>query len=338
MKMLFTHRPGGAYGVISESWINAAKDMGIETARLDEKTGQDADAAHNAFKGFKPDVYVGCSGHRQCIPLQRDRAGGKIAIHVNPMPVSGNSTVDEPQNTIQWTLWQKPDVVFGYGFEHDAQWWAGWTKNHGLPFVPMATAGDITLYKPDYGVAGSIPSVYVGGYWPYKAKSIDKYLLPIAGRVKLDLYGWGSWPIKSQSIADGEIPSALARAKVGPCISEPHTHSVGIDLPERVFKVILSGAIPVHDPALNVRLALPSIPVATDPASYGALCEQYIAMDEQARRRISIRLITELIERGHTYHHRVANLLAKLGFGEYVHKAKERCDAFLRDVKSSYRS
>ena len=216
MKMLFTHRPGGAYGVISESWMNAARSMGIEVARLDEQLGRDHTEASKAWDAFKPDVYIGCSGHRQCIPPVKYRGSTKVAIHVNPMPNVGDSTVNESQDAINWILWQKPDAIFGYGFEYDAHWWAGWTTRHKLSFVPMATAGDITLYKPDYSVAGTEQIVYVGGYWHYKAKSIDKYLLPVDRRIKIDLYGWGDWPIKSKSITDEQIPGVLARAKVGP--------------------------------------------------------------------------------------------------------------------------
>jgi Glycosyl transferases group 1 len=322
VKVLFTHRPGGAYGVISESWINACRDMGIEARRWDGRA--------ESWRAFDPDVYVGCSGHPQPIPPPGPARRARVALHVNPLPGGGATTpVDEPGAPIAWVKAQAPDAVFGYGHEHDRGWWAGWPAVASCPFVPMATAGDLTLFRPRPAVAGTVKAVYVGGYWPYKARSIDRYLLPAVERFGLHLYGWGDWPRAVGAISDDELPEVLARARLGPCVSEPHTQAIGIDLPERVFKVILAGAIPLHEPAAGVARALPSLPVAASPEEYLALGERLLALDESARRALSRRLIAEVLD-GHTYHHRIAGLLAVLGFPGYERAAARACADYAR--------
>ena len=112
-------------------------------------------------------------------------------------------------------------------------------------------------------------------------------------------------------------------------MSEPHTHAIGIDLPERVFKVILAGAIALHDPAANVARVLPSLPVAASPEAYLALGGRLLALDEPARRALSRRLVAEVLA-GHTYHHRMAGLLAALGFPAYHRAAKRACADYAR--------
>ena len=318
MRLLLTHKPGGAYGIISESWANAAKDMGITVVRWNGDI-------HSWFS-FKPDVYIGCSGHRQPIPVNH---GAKIAIHVNP--IDKKCGFDDSSEAAEWVVRHKPDVVFGYALPCDAHWWDRWTGRYNIPFVPMATAGDITLYKPDYAIPDSIDLAYVGGYWPYKAKSIDKFLIPAIKQFNSQVYGWGSWPVAAGQIEDSQIPVLLNKAKVGPCISEPHTHSLGFDLPERVFKVILSGAIPVHDPALNINKIVDGIPSAKSPDDFVHLCRVWIEAQETVRKKLSFKLVKSLVENGHTYHHRLANLLRSLGF-EYVNIAKEKCDAYLSSI------
>lgn len=319
MKLLLTHKPGGAYGIISESWANSARDMGIEVARWNGDI-------HSWFS-FKPDVYIGCSGHRQEIPPNH---GAKIAIHVNP--AEKNCGFDDSTDAINWVTKHKPNVVFGYALPCDAHWWSQWVNKYGIPFVPMATAGDITLYKPDYSIPDSIDAAYVGGYWPYKAKSIDKFLLPVAKQFNMQVYGWGDWPIPAGKIEDNQISAVLNKAKIGPCISEPHTHSLGFDLPERVFKVILSGAIPIHDSALNINMIVDGIPTAKTPQDFMYLCQTWIENQEFVRKSISYKLVRGLIENGHTYHHRLANLLNHLGF-DYVNIAKEKCNAYFSSIK-----
>jgi len=306
VKIFLTHRPGGAYAYISDGWLNALRDRGHEVRRWDGNP--------LTWKAFRPDLYVGCSGHRQ--PLPPDRGDCKVAIHVNPYGPVHIRNINESQEAIAWVLSCRPDAVFGYGKEADRLLWSYWTERHGVPWMPMPTAGDATLYR-DLASDRTLDLAYVGGYWPYKGQSLGKFLLPVLRdhRLTVRVHGWGEWPDEpwySRDIDDRGVVALYNAARVAPCVSEPHTQQYGFDVPERVFKAALCGALPVHDPVPDLKSLIPGLPVAQNPQNYLDLCHHYARHDEE-RLQVLERVRREVLGQ-HTYHHRMASLLAVLGF------------------------
>lgn len=309
MRVLFCHRVGGAWSFITDGMINALRDIGCITDRWDGR--------RSSWDLFSPDLYIGCTGHRQDIPADHKC---KIALHANPyckQKIEPN--INESQGAIDWAISMHPDVVFGYGHETDRQYWSLWDKI-GIPWVPMATAGDATIFKMSNGTHDKFDVGYVGGRWPYKAKSIDAYLLPVLRDKAIirKVYGWGTWPenLCAGPIEDNDVPILLANCKVAPCISEPHTIRYGIDLPERVFKAILSGAVAVHDPAFNISRYLPKSAIwAETPSGYHAKIKDLLRLSDSDLKEIA-RMQRQDVLLAHTYHHRMATLMAVLGFND----------------------
>lgn len=309
MKVLICHRPGGAFAYISDAWISALSMVpDIQVQRWDGKP--------ESWNSFKPDLYMGCSGHRQPIPGKSKRDGCKIAIHVNPYgPTQVQPNINEQPEAIKWVKNQEPDAVYGYGLEKDRPYWSWWDRD-GITWVPMACAGDATQFNPLNGNHEK-DVVYLGGRWDYKAKSIDPYLLPVLRDRHLShtLHGWGKWPsdLAVTQATDPQVPGILASAKVGPCIAEPHTIRYGIDIPERVFKIALSGTIAVHDPAAHLQKVLESVPVANSPADYHDKIRSIAAKNPEALVTKARKQYKEVFG-AHTYHHRLAGLFKALGF------------------------
>jgi len=308
MNILLPKHVGGAFGYITEGWLNALVDAGHNVKRYDDNI--------QSWLEFKPDLYCGCSGHKQTIPANRGKC--LVAIHVNPY---GTNDIDknilEPKQTVNWVLSQKPNVVFGYGLQQDRLFWAGW-EQAGIKWVPMPTAGDAVVYN-NSNINKIVDYVYVGGRWSYKSTSIDKFLLPVVNNKKLNgsVYGWGDWssPWPShfvEGIDDKDVPARLSQAKVGPCISEPHTQRSGIDLPERVFKVVLSGAVAVHDTVAGFDRYCKSVLSADSPDQYVNEIRRICDMDDSARSALSKRQRLEVLN-NHTYHHRMSTLFDALG-------------------------
>jgi hypothetical protein len=186
MRVLLVHRPGGAFGYITDGWINALRDKGHRVQRWDGN--------ENSWHDFGPDLYIGCSGHKQPIPPRRNC---KIAIHVNPYGPVAIEGINESEANIRWTINQRPDAVFGYGQEEDRLLWSYWTQRHGCRWVPMPTAGDRTVFKQSLDDSQKLYDVvYLGGRWPYKGLTIDSFLLPVLRHqdISFKLYGWGDWP------------------------------------------------------------------------------------------------------------------------------------------------
>lgn len=310
MKILICHRPDGAFGYISDGWRNALHDKGHTVRRWDGST--------ESWREFGPDIYIGCSGHKQ--PIPKPRGDCKIAIHVNPCGPVEIDGISESAENVAWVVDQKPDVVFGYGHDNDGLLWSGWTSEYGIKWIPMPCAADKVMFKQVNTIENrNIDLVYLGGRWKYKARTIDAYLLPVLRDAKLQkrkiaVRGWGEWP---DGTCDGILASDQANAfinsgKIGPCISELHTHQFGIDIPERAFKVALCGVLVIHDAVMHIRQMIPSAVVSANPKHFYDMCMHYMKNDEE-RIELAKKQQMEVIS-NHTYHHRMSRLLGELGF------------------------
>lgn len=311
MRILTTHKVGGAFGFITESWINALKDKGHVVERWN--------GIAKSWFDFNPDLYIACSGHKQPIPSNHS---AKIAVHVNPYGPIDVKGINESQQAIDWVKSIRPDVVFGYGFDEDRVYWQYWQEKLGIKWCPMPTAGDKTIFKTTKLLTHRTNDlIYVGGRWSYKVVNIDAYLTPAIKHIqengyKAEIYGWGDWlPGQSRGITpDENVPVVFNNAKIGPCISEPHTQSHGFDLPERFFKVALCGLLPIHDPVPTLRKLFPDLPMARDPGEYAELCCHYLRKEKE-RLDLSIKIYKQVIE-NHTYHNRLSRLFKELGFDQ----------------------
>ncbi len=306
MNILICHRPEGAFGFISDGWINALRDAGLNAIRWD--------GMPSTWFKFQPDLYIGCSGHKQPLPSRFNRKHTKVAIHVNPHgPVDIKPSINESKNTVTWVQSVDPDIVFGYGFEKDRNYWSAWPKTISCNWTPLPTAGDATYYtQADALKKHNI--AYVGGYWPYKSQNIDAFLVPVIKRMKCEVKGWGKWPVlKVRECTTSDKLSLLQSTRIGPCIVEPHTTTYGIDLPERVFKVILCGAIAVHDKVIDGSKILKSVKWCDNASAYLNEINNVLKMDASAQYEIWLSQFQEVIA-NHTYHHRMAHLLSVLGF------------------------
>lgn len=321
-RILIVNRPGGAFGYITDSWINALRDKGHTVQRWD--------GLEESWYNFQPDLYIGCSGHKQPIPANRS---AKVAIHVNPYGPVNIDGINEQDATIKWVVNQKPDVVFGYGTEEDRLLWSHWVLKKGIKWAPMPVAGDKTLYKPALQEDKKIDIVYLGGRWAYKGITIDKYLVPLyrqclAGakdykrNITFKLHGWGEWPkeFNIDILGEDQVTPFLGSGKVGPCISERHTHEYNIDIPERAFKIALCNTLVIHDTVPAIRRMIPSAIVANSPENFHALCLHY-SCDANKDERIALTGAQRAeVLKAHTYHHRMATLFREIGWDSEADK------------------
>lgn len=307
MRILTTQRVGGAFGYITDSWISALRDMGHVAERWD---GLEA-----SWHQFGPDLYVGCSGHKQPIPA--NRGDTKVAIHVNPYGQASIKGIDESKESIDWVAKQKPNVVFGYGQDRDRAYWSRWESVLGIKWVPLPTAGDKLLFRLTTSIVDRpYDIVYLGGRWPYKGKIIDKFLLPVlmSPAIKSKLHGWGDWPpgLSAGILPEDKPCEFLNSGKVGPCISEQHTCEYGIDIPERAFKVALCGTLVVHDNTEAIKFLIPSALIARTPEQYYDLCYYYSRPENIDQLTTIVSKQRQEVLDNHTYHHRMATLINSL--------------------------
>jgi len=310
MRVFICQRAGKAFGYITDGWINCLRDKGHIAQRWD---GQ-----QSSWDTFDPDLYIGSTGHKQPIPNTR-RA--KVALHVNswgPVEIdTGNESkenISESPENIAWAFAQKPDVVLGYGFPQDQELWSNWTKKAGIPWVPMPTAGDKTIFQRQEGFR-PYDFVYLGGRWTYKSHTLDQYLLPLLQlRLAYEIRGWGNWPpnISVRELPDHQSCQFLNSGNIGPCVSEKHTHQFGIDIPERCWKVALCGTLVLHDPVPRMEAIFPDAVIASDPHDYIEKCVYYARHNDERIQLIEKQ--RQFVLNNHTYHHRISGLLSATDF------------------------
>lgn len=304
MNILMVHRPDGAFGYITDGLFNAIRDKGHKVQRWDGNI--------RTWQEFDPDLYIGCSSHKQPIPNKKKC---KIAIHVNPYGPVDMGGLNESQENIRWTLAQNPDAVFGYGTNEDRIYWSYWQQKHNIPWVPMPTAADATIFKKLDNVQRVHDFVYLGGRWAYKAKTIDQYLIPLLknNNRSYKLHGWGDWPndLCSGRLPEDKVCEFFNSGKIAPCISEMHTHQYGIDIPERAFKTALCGLLVVHDCTVAIKRMIPSALISSSPADFINVCEHYLNNPSE-REALADRQRLEVLAH-HTYHSRIETLLQALG-------------------------
>lgn len=327
LNILCCNPDGGAFLYITRGWEDAFRSLGHSFLRWNGSGEQ--------FRQFKPDIYLGCSGWRQIVPpWAKQEFGTKIGIHVNPWgstvlkALPGEPDINESLDARKWTIAQKPDFLYCYGFSADiAHMWDQWTIQYGVPVIPMPTAGNSIIHQPAAISPNHVCDVgFIGGKWPYKSMNIDKFLVPVLKEFKSIIYGWGGWqgfPQWRGPGADGDVNTLFSSAKVCPSIVEPHTTRYGIDIPERMFKVALGGGFTICDPVANLGrvVNLDNFPMADSIRNYRDLVHHYIINDDFRNQRKKLQRIEILTN--HTYLNRIQNVLRVCGYPGQAEQAQQ---------------
>jgi hypothetical protein len=329
LNILCCNPDGGAFLYITRGWEDAFKALGHRFLRWDGSDKQ--------LEAFQPNIYLGCSGWRQNFPnWAKDAYGTKVAIHVNPwgktvlQAQKGEPNINETKKAIEWVEKQNPDFLYCYGVEEDiGHMWNKWEDNIA-GVIPVPCAGNAVAHRPVTPDPKFFCEVgFIGGFWPYKALNLRKYLVPVLDKTKAKVYGWGGWkhPKYLGQIKDEDVNKLFSSAMVCPSMVEPHTSRYGIDIPERMFKIPLAGGFTICDPCEGLdRYVNPEIfPIAKDVDDYARLINYYIKHDGE---RIKLRRKQRLeILKEHTYFSRIQGFLR---FSGYEAEAEEAQDAVIR--------
>lgn len=245
MKVTLTIPGAGAGKWCWTGWKNAFQELGHEVVELRSN----------------PDLLIcSTSGPSQEILDWRERnPSAKVALNVlawtdEDLPGIHNDGVQASPGNIGYAKQLKPDIVFAqYTPKYRELLLAKW-KNEGFKLGSMEMAADSTVYEfklhpngSDIVSAGKL--FYVGGYWPYKAQNINKYLGPVINKHfdRTIVVGKG-WPIRTTAIENEKAVGYNFRmAEVCPNIHEPHSTNGGFDVVERVFKTTFCGGLCVSD-------------------------------------------------------------------------------------------
>lgn len=214
----------------------------------------------------------------------------------------------------------EPSVVFTISPEPSFAYYEMWIKN-GLRLVSLPLACDKTLYTGNSSGADEydgIEMAFVGGYWQFKARQFDRYLKPYEER--LTVYGYSPWPYAGYGglLSHHKEPLLYRKAKVSPTVNEPHVEQMGIDMNERVFKVLGSGGMTVTDvtPGYRSWFTSDELLVPESISDYHDMIKKVLE-DEDFNQTYREKGHRAIVSR-HTYAHRAKAAIGYLGISDEI--------------------
>tara|TARA_R110002110_G_scaffold37253_6_gene123263 strand:- start:3409 stop:4455 length:1047 start_codon:yes stop_codon:yes gene_type:complete len=333
MKILISSDGPHAHYYIRMSWLKVFSAMGHQVMlwHKDEKP------AFDIFDEFEPDIFMGqtynldealfkCIKHRphmKVVMRASDWGDMQKDIDLEKYPIL---VAQEKEKKLLERLKEetgKPDFVHNH--YHDN--WIKVTHNKweeiGIKPVSLMHGADIFDFylRPMTNVL-ACDIGFVGGYWPYKAINLDKYLVNLChpvGKYKIKIFGTSDWPVVQYlgRLSTENVGGLFASATISPNISEPHSQDFGYDIIERPFKILMSGGFCISDyveSMANDVFTNDEMLFAKTPEEFQQLVDYYINNPE--KRLPYMKAGYESITKSHTYFHRVAKVLSELNMTE----------------------
>jgi glycosyltransferase involved in cell wall biosynthesis len=345
MKILISSDGTHAHYFQRLAWANAFNSIGFQAVLWDCKKTN----AFDAFDSFEPDIFMGqaynlddalikCIYERPHLRVAL-RAGdwGDHGVEVDKSKYNILYCSDREKKILEKLKKEtgKPDFVH----IHYNQKAVEKTHNHfnsiGIKPVSLMMCADTVVY----GNARFDPRLecdigFVGGYWPHKGIIINKYLFPLLGDVgeyKVKIFGNQPWPVNQYCglIQDEDVKNLFLSASICPNLSEPHAHEFGIDVNERIFKILISGGFCISDNVKSYEMFEDGIVIAESPKDFKDKIDFYLKNPEE---REQIKQKGHIIVRdNHTGFHRVSEIMKNLGYTDIADKIinayKESIDA-----------
>ena len=345
MKIMISNDGPHAHYYIRLGWAKVFQAIGHDVTIWDINTK----SAYDAFDEFDPDLFMGQTYNlnRSLFNCIKERPELKVVMRASDWG-DMQKDIDKEKYPIltaskEETVWverlkrevDKPDFVHNH--YHDN--WMKVTHNrwdvigikvvslmHGADVFDYTGAGEVDILKSDV--------TFIGGYWPYKAQTLDKYLIRLChpvGKFNVKIFGGSDWPLVQYAgrISNENVKHAFRSATICPNVSEPHSQDFGYDIIERPFKVLMSGGFCISDyveSMANDVFTNDEIIFAKTPEEFEQLIEYYVNHPEET---------LPYVEKGykcildkHTYFHRVSTIFKELN----MPKEAEKCLLALKSM------
>jgi hypothetical protein len=323
MKVLISNDGTHAHYFQRLSWANAFNAAGIETAIWDCKNIP----AFDAFDKFEPDIFLGQAYNLDAATIKciYERPHLKVGLRAGDWG-DQEEEVDKSRFNILYCSQQekellkklkeetgKPDFVHIHYNHEDIKRTHNHFESIGITPKSLMMCADIFTYRNStFDPTLECDIGFIGGYWPYKGQVLDKYLLPLLhplGEYSVKIFGNQPWGVNQYCglISDDDAKNLFASAKICPNLSEPHAQEFGIDLNERIFKVLYAGGFCITDNVEAYKMFGDGVVIAESPEDFKEKIDFYLQNTEDRN---------EIAEKGnkfvadnHTSIHRIAEIL-----------------------------
>ena len=312
------------------AWLNAFRGCGIDAHLWDCKKV----SAFDIFDSFEPDIFLGQSYNldEALIKCIYERPHLKVGLRAGDWG-DHESQIDKRQFNILFASEKeknllkklkdetgKPNFVHIHYLQKDVDVTHAHYKSIGIEPKSLIMCADITVYgNSQFDPRFDCDIGFVGGYWPHKGIVINNYLFPMLSDInkyKVKIFGNQPWPVNQYCgvIRDDDVKNLFRSAKVCPNLSEPHAHAFGIDINERIFKILYSGGFCVSDYCEAYNIFGDGVVLARTPEEFRYKIDHYINNPEE-RKAIAAKGRQIVID-SHTNFHRVASILEYFGMNQ----------------------
>ena len=335
MKILISSDGTHAHYYQRVAWVNAFQSFGIETALWDSKNT----SAFDAFDAFEPDLFLGQSYNLtpDVVKCIYERPHLKVGLRSGDWG-DQEVEIDKSKYNVLFCSKAEKEILKRLKEEtgqpefvhiHYNQESVNRTHNHfesiGIKPVSIMMCADTSVYmgaelKPEL----ECDIGFVGGYWPYKGQVINQYLFPILEKCRVKIFGNQPWPANQYCglINDDQVKNLFVSAKVCPNLSEPHAQKFGIDVNERIFKILCSGGFCVSDYVKSYEMFGDGVVLAKTPDEFREKIGYYLNNPSE---RIDIaKKGHRYVMKNHTGYHRVAQILEAFGYTDLSNNIIEK--------------
>lgn len=346
MKVMCDYTPSGPH-YVRTGWGHAFQAAGHDFRFW----VRESKSAFDAFRDFEPDLYIGTTYDldrptAKCIAARPNlrvalfaSAWGPLIDRIDKAKYPVVVVSEQEKATIQRLKAEtgRPDFVFIHVTGKYLEETMGGWRSIGVEPVGVLNAADLhDYYRGVPREALKCDVAFVGGYWGYKARNIDRYLLPLlGGGTDAKLFGNKTWPVAEflGLIEDRNVRDLFASATVCPNVSEPHSTDLGFDIIERPFKVLSAGGFCVSDHVDEMRevFSEDELPTAATPKEFHSKV-RYFVRNPGERAGYMERGRAKVLA-AHTYHDRVAQMFAQLRLPQEAANVLAAKAKFLEGVK-----
>jgi len=300
----------------------------------------DGKSPNDAFDEFEPDLFLGQTYNttRSVCDAIKERPHMKVIMKAGDWGPLADEIVKQDYGVLMASpeeqarilaLYEetgKPDYLHIYYHPNFIKQTHGHWRDKGIPVHCHMLAADVFDYTNGVVVEEFKSDItFIGGYWPYKARNIDDYLLSLCRDYdrQIKIFGNAHWPVAQYcGPAPTEIVrNILASAIICPQIHEPHSTTYGFDMSERTFKLLANKCFCISDYVAGLDLLFNSddedtLVLVKNPAEFKERIDYFLSNPDDRLPYIE-KGYNKVMEE-HTYFHRARDIFLNLGWSNHA--------------------
>lgn len=290
------------------------------------------------FDEFEPDLFLGQTYNTTPVLVKaiKERPHMKVIMKAGDWGKLSNKIqfpilkASEEEKKIILDLKEetdKPDFLHIHYHPDYVEETHGYWADKGISVHSHMLGADIFDYTNGERMEHLVSNLsFIGGYWSYKAETINKYLIPLCNEKKytIKIFGNSHWPVVQYCgfLQNEYVKHAMKSADICINLSEPHSQVYGFDIIEKPFKLLSNKCFVISDYVEGLhKLFGENLVMAKTPEEFKKLVDHYLKNPDE--RQPFIDTGYKEVMNNHTYFHRVRDIFNNLNLEHYGRKTME---------------